>query len=283
MRNTLVANYTQIIIKRTKVLKTYSIIFVLAIFLSTSCKTKEKLKKVSEMTTFDEKTLIKNIVENQLDFNSIYFKKMNVELDENGNKNSVRANMYIEKDKQIIIQVTVLIEIARILITQNEIVIVNRIEKEVYNTNFEYLNKKLNLNLNFTILQAILTNSLFSYPKNDIKQLEKYKIKKDNETITLTSETKNQETVLHEINISQKNFKILKHLIYNDLGDRIDVTYSNFENQNNSYFPKSVDLKGKNSSGRYNLSLKYTTIEKDGNDKIIFSIPPNYTKEKLLF
>jgi hypothetical protein len=155
-------------------------LIALLVVLTTSCKTKQKIPTGGSIKNINKEMLIENVINNQIDFKSLYFKKISIDLDDNGKNYSVKANMYIDKDKQIIIQLMMLIEVARILVEPHQITVLNRIEREVYTTNFDYINKKFNIELNFNSLQSILTNMIFYFPTNDPKMIKQYQIENQN-------------------------------------------------------------------------------------------------------
>jgi hypothetical protein len=257
-------------------------LITLLVVLNTSCKTKQKIPTGGEIKRINKEMLTEKIIENQADFKTIYFKRINIDLDDNGKNYSVKGNMYIDKDKQIVIQIMMLIEVAKILIEPNQITVLNRIEREVYTTNFDYINKKFNIDLNFNLLQAILTNMLFYFPENDTKMIKQYKVDEQNNNYILKN-TANVNNFSHEIEINSDEFKIIKHLIYNISGISVDINYNSFDKLQNKKFPYFVSLNGKAGNSSYGLSLKYSNIDVNGNDKINFSIPSNYRKETLNF
>lgn len=273
----------------------YIVLLFILVTMVTSCKTKDKLKSgdnVENFKSISDAFLIDNILKNQIDFNSLYIKKMSVDLDDNGKNISARAMMYIEKDKRIVIQVTFLIEVARILIEPNGITIINRIEKDVYYTNFEYINRKFHIDLNFNLLQAIFTNMLFSYPDGGLDAIKKYQIEGNEGRYILKSFNQakyermvqqNPELFLHQINVNQDGYKIVKNEMSNMEGAKVEVSYSAFDNLNTIKFPYTISLRGKKGSDSYGLTLKYSNIDIDGSEKITFSVPDNYGKGVLNF
>ena len=258
---------------------------IIIILLLLSCKSKEKLKSGGGVSDMNKEILIENIIKNQIDFNSLYFKKINIDLDNNGKTNSIKANMYIDKDKQIIIQVMLLIEIAKISIEPNQITILNRIEREYYSTDFDYINKKFHINMDFNLLQSLLTNTLFFFPLNEPKMQQNYKIEENNSNITLKSSIQstnnhqiNADNFTHEIDILQNDFKIIRHLIYDLSGISVDINYNNFNYLEQKKFPYFLSLKAKNRSEKFEVSIKYSNIDINGEEKLSFSIPSNYSK-----
>ena len=79
------------------------------------------------------------------------------------------------------------------------------------------------------------------------------------------------------------DFKIIKHLIYNLSGMSVDINYNSFNQLEQNKFPYFISLKAQNGNEKFGLTLKYSNIDINGDEKISFSIPSNYTKGILTF
>ncbi|PID89253.1 MAG: hypothetical protein CSB01_02970 [Bacteroidia bacterium] len=137
------------------------------IFLITSCAVSQgemitrKQKRVKRMS---DAKLYKKIVENYLDFNNINFKKVSITYEENGKKQEFRGSARILKDSIIWLSLSKLgIEGVRIKLTPDSVALIDRLHRKYLFTDYLYLNEKLNLELNFDIIQSFLTNQLFNY------------------------------------------------------------------------------------------------------------------------
>ncbi|MDR2927032.1 MAG: DUF4292 domain-containing protein [Cytophagaceae bacterium] len=245
--------------------------------LITSCRIKEKLQLSDRVATVSEEALVSHILENQLNFESLYFKRMNIEFNDNGKSISARANMYIKKDRQIIVQVFVaILEVARVSIKPNEIVVIDRFNKSVYQTDFNYINRRFGLNMNFDMLQSILTNMLFSYPQGAPNAVKHYTTEISNRMYVLRSADNT-----HEIDVMPDGFKIIRNGIGNSAGTMVDIRYESFTSLNETKFPTLFSISGKRGSQEYALTLKCLDIEINGTAAISFNIPESYDKGAL--
>ncbi len=83
-------------------------------------------------------------------------------------EHSFNINLRIYTDSAIWISITPLlgIEVARVLITRDSVKFIDRLNKKYSVSDFEFLNDMLKVNVDFDIIQGVLTGNLFAYKKN---------------------------------------------------------------------------------------------------------------------
>ncbi|MBK7856213.1 MAG: DUF4292 domain-containing protein [Bacteroidetes bacterium] len=91
------------------------------------------------------------------------------------------------------------IEVARVLITKDSVKVIDRLSNKYKLTDYKYLNDLLRMNVDFDIIQGVLTGNLFSYKRNRLSSvyledkyyilssLGKRKLKRSLEEKTLTN------------------------------------------------------------------------------------------------
>lgn len=81
---------------------------------------------------------------------------------------SFNINLRIYTDSVIWISITPLlgIEVARVKITRDTVMFIDRLNKKYSISGFQYLNELLQVNVDFDIIQGVLTGNLFAYKKN---------------------------------------------------------------------------------------------------------------------
>ena len=121
--------------------------------------------------TLEEKgaeTLLKNITDSAFYGNWINA-KASVESEIDGEKNNFNINLRICRDSAIWVSVSPLlgIEVVRVLLTKDSVRFIDRINKQYKISGYKLINDLLHAgNLDFEIIQGILTGSLFAYKKN---------------------------------------------------------------------------------------------------------------------
>ncbi len=264
------------------------LIIAVFILINGSCRSKEKIASVETMAIMDEDKLVDNILSNELTFNSLFFRRLTVDFEENGKSRAVRANMYLKRDSAIIVSVIPLmgIEVFRVSISKKEIKIIDRLNRIVIETDYEELCKKYGVELSYNIVESLLSNCLFSYPDHNPSLIKKYTPYHQSDFYSLKSlndkrvekfikrETK---FYLHEINVTPGIFKVFETRMVSSLsGISIGVGYKNFESLKNTKFPKQIKINAKQGNKSYILTFDYNDIEVDGSHSLNFRLPENY-------
>lgn len=142
-------------------------LFILSlVVLFISCHSTKKLPKQRELENISEGRLFKNIVENELNFQSLYSKKMDISLSTKKKSNSLKATMQMKKDSFICISMSASplgINVARLLLTPDSIKFVNFHDKEYFISDYSYFSNRFDLNLSFDCFQRILSNYFFNF------------------------------------------------------------------------------------------------------------------------
>ena len=150
-----------------------SAFFICALY---SCKTRKAAQPAKAIV--DIKPMKGDSVESLLDKIQQYsFKaewmsaKASVTANDSGQETSFDITLRIHKDSIIWISVSPLlgIEVARIMITPDSIKMLDRLHGQYQCSSFEYINKLLQMKVNFEIVQALLTGNFFAYKRNENK------------------------------------------------------------------------------------------------------------------
>lgn len=266
------------------------LIFILLFipFLFSSCKSKDKLHRYETIKSIDEDVLVNNILVNELKYHSLYFKRLTIDFDENGNSRSVRANMYIKRDSSIIISIIPLmgIEIFRVSLDNNAIRVIDRLNRKVLVSDYKKLSERFFVEVNYQIIEGLITNSLFSYPEHNPELIKDYAAYHQDSFYSLRSlnmrqyerlSKRNSDLFFHQINILPGIYKINENRIINTLNQILFVTeYKSFNTLGNTQFPFSVNINAKQGNHNYKLIFTYSDIEIDGSNSMNFRIPEKY-------
>ncbi len=109
--------------------------------------------------------LYKNLVENEFEYNDITM-KFSAEMIAGESSETFSGMIRIQHDSLIWISLrSYNIEGARVCITQDSVKYLNRIDNTYYMGGFDFLTQKFQIDLDYTAIQAILTNNFFFYPE----------------------------------------------------------------------------------------------------------------------
>jgi len=233
---------------------TYNIIPYLAgiIFLTFvfSCNPQKKIIK-EPIKEKGADFLFKQLKINEIKFNCINI-KFSAEVLYNKKNNSFNGSLRIRKDSAIWASISPAlgIEAARILITNDSIKMLNRLDNTYFSGDYKYIKSLLKADMDFDMLQSLLIGNDFSSYENDVfkasidgmqyllstvgrGKLKKY-IKNSDDSLKLLTQ---------DIWLDPDNYKITKVRIKELKENRkLEAEYSDFEKVDSSFFPKKIQF-----------------------------------------
>ena len=233
-------------------------------------------------TIFDNKSAgdsIKLVRETLRAFNAHYidFKtfsaKIKVDIeDSKGKQPDITAVVRIIKDSAIWVSLSASIlniEVYRVLITRDSVVLLNKLEKEVQRRSLDYLQEVVQIPIDFNTVQNLLVgnpvfynDSINSYKQSDDFILITYVGAVFKNLLTLSTET-----------------KILKHIKLDDIdisrNRTADITYDNYDEKDGINFSTSrkIIVTEKN---KLDIRLNFKQYEFNKELSVTFNIPKNY-------
>ncbi len=254
-----------------------------------SCRTTRQINKAiaakDTTTVFDNKSVtdsinmvnetLKVFNDHYIDFKTFSAKiKVDIE-DSKGKQPDITAVVRIIKDSVIWISLSASIlniEVYRVLIKKDSVVLLNKQDKEVQYRSIDYLQEVAELPVDFKSVQDLLIGNPIFY--ND--SIKSYKQVDDLILITCIGEIfKNLLTLSSEK-------KVLKHIKLDDINisrnRTADITYDEYENSNGFIFStfRQIIATEKN---KLEIKLKYKQYEFNKELSMPFNIPKNYKKK----
>lgn len=251
-----------------------------------SCKSSQRASRKpleGEKTSF----LLAQMDESQLQFKTLSA-KAGISFFVNDRKTTFNVNLRMFSDSAIWISITPLlgIEMARVLITKDSVKVIDRLDKQYFLGNFDYINKKFNLDIEFAVLQSLLIGNKIIYEEDDkdlkfaidkdryyLGNLRKRKAKKVDEN-PQKIERKNEELV--SIWLNPENFKITELILTDLTADRfIKGEYSDHQLVNGQLFPMKLDFSIQ-SERPSNIIIEYTRVQLNEEMNLPFNISRKY-------
>ncbi len=117
---------------------------------------------------------------------------------------SVNGQIRIRKDSLIVLSIQPFagVEVARMSFSNDEMVVVDRMNKRYYQTTYEQLQKDAKVEVNYHTLQAALCNDLFVYEKDEVANQKDFEVQQLGEVQVLRHSNK---TMLQEFTIDKEN------------------------------------------------------------------------------
>jgi len=187
------------------------------------------------------------------------------------------------------------IEAARLYITQDSVFFMNRLNNEYAVSTFGFFNTQYQVDLDFNILQSLITGNDFDYYEST-----KFKASYDGGRYKLTAQDRRKQkkyvrsnsdtrrVLIQDTWLNAENFKIESMNIkaLENQQRRLQVDYSNFGKVEGQLFPQRLSFEifmqetgGKNHKSSINVS--FSKIELNKEVSIPFTIPEKYKKMKL--
>jgi len=272
---------------------TYSILLIT--FFS-ACRTHKKIVS----TPLPLKLKGENVIElfdsveaHKFDFNWLVAKIEVEYTDRENDPQSFDVNLRARKDSAIWLSITPLlgIEVARVLITKDSLMIVDRIHKTYMARDYGYLEGLLKTKMNFEIMQAVMVGNYFPYLKN-----EKLKsVYEDSTFLILSTLNKHQaRRVMEDKDVNKPviqdfwidgNYKIRKSKITDDkLNRTLEADYNNFfelnpdsTGSNKKLFPQNIEVTVA-ASAPLKIKVQYNKVTEEPTT-LPFTVPEKYDRK----
>ena len=257
-------------------------------FVFTQCRTGKTITKaiaprdttaVTEIKTTVDSSILINATKELLQKNYIDFKtfsakiKLDIE-DSKGKKPDLLANIRMIKDSAIWISISASIlniEVFRVLVTKDSVILLNKQEKEVQYRSINYLQEITEIPFDFKTLQNLLVgNPIFYNDKNiSIKKFEDFLL-----VSSKTDEFKNLLTISTLDNT-------LSHSKLDDVNvarnRTADFTYENYETGNGIKFSTNRQIIA-SEKNKLDVRMNFKQFEFNKELSVNFSVPKNYKK-----
>jgi hypothetical protein len=191
-------------------------------------------------------------------------------LDIDGQGNNVSVNIRMLKDKKIWMSVTAImgLEIARVLVTPDSLVVINRLHGLVLQQPFRYIHQYANREINFKMLQDILAgNAINEFMVEDAEltpQNGSWLLKGQKNSlgfrILFNTLLKASETNLNDART----------------GQALKVVYGNYTDVNQALYPTGMKLQSFSGKKKINIDFDFTKIESNVALDFSFTVPKRY-------
>jgi hypothetical protein len=187
-----------------------------------------------------------------------------------GDENNVSVNIRMLKDKKIWMSVTAIagIEIARVLVTPDSLVVINRLQGLVLQQPFRYIHQYANREINFLMLQDILAgNAIKEFMVEDVALISQ-------NGAWLLSGQKNglgfQILFNTLLKASQTNLNDVR------TGQALKVVYGNYTEVNQALYPTGMQLQSFSGRKKINIDFDFTKIESNVALDFSFTVPKRF-------
>ncbi len=195
----------------------------------------------------------------------------------------ISGTIRIKKDSAIYLSLSPFlgIEIARMLITPEEVLFLNRLEGTYYQGDMDRLNRMFNTNLDFYMLQAILVGNDFAHFTSD-----RFSVSRDEDRLLLRNPERYPITdaalglpFQQNIWLDQDSYLIRENLLYEPRTQRsIRARYDRHNQIEQQEVPGEVTLVITDPGNRVELSMRYRRTSINEPQSMEISIPERYLR-----
>jgi len=262
----------------------FSFSFLFLLILLASCSTQRKIIK-APIKEEGADYLFRKLKEHELQYNW-FTAKFSAEYANKGQTTSFNGQIRIRKDSVIWLSFSPAlgIEVFRMMLTQDSVKFINRMNSTFFVGDYNFVNKYLNTNIDFDLLQSFLTGNDLSFYENEkfragietgsykLVTANRMKLKK-----FVRNSQENLRVLIQTILIDPESFKIT-HAVVKEIrepNNQLEAAYSAFEKVDNQLFPKDMSF---NISADNNLSVtvSFNKIIVNTVQLFPFKIPQSY-------
>jgi len=263
-------------------------LLVAFLLLFASCSTQRKIIK-APLKEEGPEYLFKKLKEHELQYTWLTA-KFSAEYTNKGQTTSFNGQLRIRKDSVLWLSFSPAlgIEVFRMMITQDSVKFINRMNNSFFTGDYAYVNRYLHTNIDYDILQSFLTGNDLSFYEDG-----KFRAVLDNGGYKLATASRiklkkfvrnsqeNLRVLIQNIWIDAENFKITRANVkeIREPNTQLEAIYSSFEKIGEQLFPKemSFDISADN-----NLTTKvsFNKIIINTAQTFPFKIPQSYHPAK---
>jgi len=273
------------------------LILIATVTLFTACHSQRRVIK-APLKEYGADYLFEKMEESKFHFETLSM-KATIAATSNTSKESFNLTGTIRMIRDSVIWVSVSpglgIEAARLYITQDSVFFMNRINNEYAVSTFSFFNTQYQVDLDFNILQSLLTGNDFDYYEST-----KFKASYDGGRYKLTAQERHKQkkyirsnsdarrVLIQDTWLNADNFKIESMNIkaLENQQRRLQVDYSNFGKIEGQLFPQRLSFEvfmqesgGKNHKS--SVSVTFSKIELNKEVAVPFTIPDKYNRTEL--
>ncbi|MET3112984.1 hypothetical protein AAKU52_000703 [Pedobacter sp. CG_S7] len=196
--------------------------------------------------------------------------KGKAQLNMNGNENNVTVNIRMLKDKKIWMSITALagIEVARVLVTPDSLLVLNRLHGISLQKPFNYIHTFANKEVNFKLLQELLAGNA---PQEFL--LEKVDLELQNGVWLLKGSRNNLGYQILFNTLLKAEETNLNYIL---AAQTLKVVYGNYQKVNADLFPSSMQLNSLSGKNKVAITFDFSKIESNIAMDFPFTVPKRF-------
>lgn len=249
-----------------------------------SCKTKERIVQAeSELEDKTSSKLFKDVLYKELKY-STFSSKLNMIISTGKKTLSSKATLRILRDEAIQVSIQPLfgIEMFRLYVQPDCIIILDRMNKRYVRESFDDIKGEIPVGFNYNTLQSLFTNSLFIPEQSDvsIKDYNKFRYSQSSDNYLLTARDKKSQ-IDYSFFVNGNDQIALTQLQMPERNYLLQWSYDEFTLLDSLFFPYEMKVQASTDKRNLDTSISLSSISIDEPLTLSTSIPSNYAKVEL--
>ncbi len=246
----------------------YYIQLVILVAFMASCSTSRRANKMPMVGNLTGTEYVEKIITSAPDWNSLSG-KTSLEL-KLGNKGRTKANASLRIRRGEVIQLSVTpvlgIEVARLELTPQGLLLVDRMNKRFVRASFAEVSQLLHVDLDFQALQSLFLNELFLPGKNELSTTDVASFMLTMNAGQAKLQPKRMKRINYQFFTSAQNGQLEKTIVgLKGTAYSLDWDYSDFTQLEGRLFPRRTAITLQGTKESYALNLKMSRLSVDGN------------------
>ena len=256
---------------QTNTIKQFGVL--LLIVFAVSCKSTKVVTGGEVDSRLTSKAVIKAHYQNETVFKTLNG-RVKIGYSDGESSQNVTVSLRMEKDKAIWLSAP--LGIVKAYITPDRVSFYNKLENEYFDGDFSYLSEILGTEVDFSILQNLLTGQAIV----DLRK-EKYNLSATTDTYELTPKLPG---ALYKtlFKVEPKNFKIaLQQLSQPQEKRLLEIDYKNYQLIDKEIFPNEIMIEAISKDETNTIELEYRNLELNGPVNFPYKIPNGFKEIEL--
>jgi len=252
--------------------KRYLYIFFFIIIFLNACSSKKTITSTFPIDNIESSELIKSISKSSLNFNNLRH-RLKAEFNNGKSVQTVIVDLRASENEAIWMSASMIVPIAKILITDDNLVFYERFQKTYINQELNEIKDLIGINSPVKLFQ----NLFYGEPLWDITKGEWKRI--DNPNFYVLQST---EGIQNTIFINPENFELTQQRIYLPLiSSLVTISYSNYKTFEEKSIPTNVNISSMRGSEIISINLEFSQFDFPENLTFPMEIPENYNSKSI--
>ena len=276
---------TSKILNNKKYKATGLLLLSIVVMALSSCKSTKRVSAKRNLKMYGFEYLKEKMTTNQLSFDYLSA-KLSLNYKKEHSSTNLRGQMRIREDSILWLSFSPAmgIEAARLILTQDSIKFINRLNKTYFTGQYKVLDTLISSSIDYIIVQSmILANELPYY------KIDNYSVKTDNNMYLLTMEKKRKvkrniksgksptNVIIEKVWLDPVNFRMRK-IEMNEIGDdknKLEVYYNDYRSVEGKMFPFNIEIMV-HADNDIVINVKYNKVVFNEKLSFPFRIPSKY-------